>query len=136
MRVTRAGITESYHAQKLYKDFLKDTGRPQDEAEGVAWFYRFSDPSFVCLLAQHGRQPVGMIWGRRDPHSKARFLVEGVIIRRKWRKQMKYIRPLVVEFYAYLADNGIKRIRAYVPKLKYRLKNVETHILAERDVRD
>jgi len=90
MRVIQGDIGLSGELHKLYQEYAKDSGTRQVSPE--MWLKRFLDPTFFCLIAKHGKKPVGLVMGR-----KCSYFIPGVVeletffVRRGFRK-FKFIR--------------------------------------------
>lgn len=96
MRVTVCDIGNSGELHKLYQEYCKDLGIPHPTSD--FWLYKFTRSNFFCLLAKHGRKPVGFVMGEFEPYyEKPKARIDSVFIKRGFKGKLKFVRALVKE---------------------------------------
>lgn len=119
MRMIPTDIGHSGELHKLYAEYAKDT--KTNIPEPTFWFIKFRDPMFFCLLAKHGRKPVGFVMGRMEPYYETpRAVIEAVFVRRGFRGKLKFIRSLSKDCKQFLKDMKIATIAYTRSKVKER----------------
>ena len=100
MRTITCDIGHSGELHKLYQEYCKDTDQRLPNAD--IWLYNFTRPNFFCLLAKHGKKPVGFVMGNLEPfYNDKSAKVDIVFVRRGFRK-MKFVRELMSSAKEYL----------------------------------
>lgn len=95
MRVIRADIGHSGELHRMLVEYARDMHKPVPTPD--FWFAKFSDPTFYCLLAKHGRKPVGFIMGNLCMYFDEPVAnIDAVFVRRGFRK-FKFVKELISE---------------------------------------
>lgn len=95
MRLIRTDIGHSGELHRMLMEYSKDLGRVVPRPE--FWLTKFKDPTFYCLMAKHGKKPVGFVMGNICPYFDVPVVnVDAVFVRRGFRK-FKFVRELVLE---------------------------------------
>ena len=120
MKTIACDIGHSGELHKLYQEYCKDVGKRLPNTD--IWLYNFTRPNFFCLLAKHGKKPVGFVLGEIEPfYNDKSAALEVVFVRRGFRK-MKFIRSLMEDAKEFLkkANVGViefNRIKSKVRKI-------------------
>lgn len=105
MRTVTCDIGHSGELHKLYLEYSKDVGKRLPFPD--IWLYNFTRPNFFCLLAKHGKKPVGFVLGEIEPfYNEKSATVQVVFVRRGFRK-MKFVRALMSDAKKFLKDSKV-----------------------------
>lgn len=113
MRIVEASLGDVYWVHKLYSEYIVDT-KQEDQSHSInAWLSKFSKPGFFCFMGAHGKKYTGMVWGELR---EGRAEVEGVLVRRVYRGELRFVLPLVRTLKKYLIDSQIVDISILLPE--------------------
>jgi hypothetical protein len=109
MMVKPCDIGHSGELHKLYVEYCGDAGKRVPTAD--FWLVNFTKPNFFCLLAKHGRKPVGFVMGEIEPYyENPSAKVDVVFIRRGFKGKLKFIRALVREAKSFIKSEGASSV--------------------------
>lgn len=102
MRLLQTDIGNSGELHRLLLEYSKDTGKSAPNPE--FWLAKFVDPTFFCLLAKHGKKPVGFIMGNKCSYYETPIAeISAVFVRRGFRK-FRFIRQMLGSGKEYLTS--------------------------------
>lgn len=118
MKTVVCDIGHSGELHKLYQEYCKDLGKRLPNTD--IWLYNFTRPNFFCLLAKHGKKPVGFILGELEPfYNDKSAKIDVVFVRRGFRK-MKFVRSLMESGKEFLKKSKVTLISSNRIKSKER----------------
>jgi ribosomal protein S18 acetylase RimI-like enzyme len=113
-------IGNSGELHKLYQEYCKDVGKRLPLPD--IWLYNFTRPNFFCLLAKHGKKPVGFVLGEIEPFYNDKSATVNVVFVRRGFRKMKFVRALMSDAKEYLRKSNVglvafNRVKAREKKL-------------------
>jgi len=120
MRLIRADIGHSGELHRMLMEYCRDLGKSIPSPD--FWLVKFQEPTFYCLMAKHGKKPVGFVMGNLCPYfDDPEATMDALFVRRGFRK-IKFIRELLEEskgfFNAFnISKISYNRIKSKVRKL-------------------
>lgn len=122
MKIIETDIAHSGELHKLYAEYAKDANVKAPFPS--FWLVKFRDPTFFCLLAKHGRKPVGFVMGHVEAYYETpRATIEAVFVRRGFRGKLKFIRTLSEKSRDFLKSMKIATIAYSREKVRERALN-------------
>jgi hypothetical protein len=115
MRLFVTDIGHSVELHKMFVEFTKDLKMKTPKPD--MWLYKYANANFVCLMAKHGKKPIGFVYGTVHPYyDEPMFEVEGVFLRRAFRGKMRFVRKFVASAKKILKDEGFTKVVFTKPK--------------------
>lgn len=121
MRVMRADIGHSGELHRMLVEYSRDLGKAIPSPD--FWLVKFQEPTFYCLIAKHGKKPVGFVMGSLCPYfDDPEAIMDSFFVRRGFRK-IKFIRELLDGARGFFNASNISKISYNRIKSKVRKIN-------------
>ncbi len=112
MRIIRCDIGHSGELHKIYAEYCRDKKLRVPKLD--MWLWRFSSPSFFCLLFKHGKKQAAFVMGEvHQFYDEPTAQIEAVFIKRAIRGKIKTTRKIVKSSKDFLKNSLNVQVLAY-----------------------